>query len=107
MWCMSRRLSVTLEPEDEALVERFASSGTPENDALKAWATSQGLRAEQVTSDAALLRLLLRVGAESLQESILEVGYAALADSMTIDEHEETRAARRRYADRTDGHLDA
>jgi hypothetical protein len=104
---MPRRLSVTLEPEDEALVERFASAGTPENDALKAWASGQGLRVEQVKSDAALLRLLLRVGAESLQESILEVGYAALAESMTTEEHDETRAARRRYADRTDRHLDA
>ncbi len=104
---MARRLSVTLEPEDEALVARFASPGTPENDALRAWANSQGLRAEQVSSDAALLRLLLRVGAESLQENILEVGYAALAELVTNEQHAETRAARRRYADRTDRQMDA
>src|SRR6266542_2552101 len=96
MWCamrftirwMTKRLSITLEREHEALL---------------AWAAQRGLEVTGSTAEAALLRLLLRAGVESLRTSALDVAYAELAGSMTGAAKADSRAARDRYVKRAEG----
>jgi hypothetical protein len=88
-----------LEDEEEAAVASFAAEGTPENDALVAWAAARGIRVSS-RSEAALLRLLVRAGAESLQERILDLGYSELAVTLQGEEHADSHEARRRYVSR-------
>ena len=99
---MARRISVTLELEDEEVVGAFASASTPERAALIQWAELHGLDPARFRSDASLVRALLRAGAEGLRERILDDGYAALAESLTQEEREESREARARYVERTE-----
>jgi hypothetical protein len=55
-------------------------------------------------SEADVLRALLRAGAEALQEHVLDVGYAQLASDFNDHSADaERRAARDRYAHRTQG----
>ena len=107
MWCMSKRLSVTLTDEEEAILDVFADADSTEHRALRAWAERHGARMDVTMAEARFLRLLLQAGASSLREEALEEGYAALAESMTPDDREESAAMRRRYADRTDQHMSA
>lgn len=99
---MTRRLSVTLEPEDQRLVTAFEDPATAEHAALAAWATDRGLDPERFATEASIIRALLRAGAESLREQALGEGYAALAAELTAEEREETRSARDRYVRRTE-----
>jgi len=103
MWCMTKRLSVTLEAEDERLISVFATAGSHESVALRAWAEHRGLEAREATSEAALLRLLLRAGAEALREQVLDAAYAQLAVEVDLVDSTESRAARDRYVTRTEG----
>lgn len=99
---MSKRLSVTLDADDVRTVEAFADSSTTDHAALLAWAKARGLDPAGATSEAALLRLLLRAGAESMRINALDVAYANLA--VTLDEggSADSRAARDRYVRRTE-----
>jgi hypothetical protein len=99
---MASRLSVTLEDQDEIIVRDFSRAGSPERLALEEWAADHGFGGDGVRSDAALLRALLRAGAEALRARTLDTGYAALALSYSPGEAAETRAARRAYVDRTE-----
>src|SRR6266702_301128 len=91
-----------LEPEDERAVASFAARGTREHEALLAWAAQRGLEVTGSTAEAALLRLLLRAGVESLRTSALDVAYAELAVTMTGAEKADSRAARARYVKRAE-----
>ena len=102
---MSKRVSITLHDEDEAVLAEFSDPSAPAHDVLKAWADSCGMRFDGSRSEAHFLRLLLHAGAASLREESLDVGYAALAESMTGADPEESAAMSRRYADRTDRHM--
>ena len=104
---MSKRLSVTLTDEEEAIVAVFSDADSTEHRALRAWAERHGARMDATMAEARFLRLLLQAGASSLREEALEEGYAALAESMTSVDREETAALRRRYSDRTDQHMSA
>ena len=104
IWCMTKRMSLTLELADEAAVAAFSEKGTPEHQALLEWATEHGLNPAVVRSDAALMRVLLRAGAETLRERALDEGYAELAAVRSRDAAAatENRQLRGRYARRTD-----
>ena len=102
MRCMTKRLSITLEAEDERAVESFAKTETRDHEALLTWAAQRGLEVTGSTAEAALLRLLLRAGVEFLRTSALDVAYAELAVSMTEAERADSRAARDRYVKRTE-----
>ena len=99
---MSKRLSVTLDADDVRTVEAFADSSTKEHEALLAWAQARGLDAAGTSSEAALLRLLLRAGAESLRTNALDVAYAGLAVTLDEEGSADSRAARDRYVRRTE-----
>jgi hypothetical protein len=101
MWCMSKRLSLTLDADDVRTVEAFADASTNEHEALLAWAEARGLDPAGATSEAALLRLLLRAGAESLRSAALDVAYANLAVALDDEGSADSRAARR-YVRRTE-----
>ena len=102
MWCMAKRLSVTLETEDERLISAFATAGSAESAALCAWAEHRGLAAGASRSEAALLRMLLRAGAESLREQVLDSAYAQLAVEVDLVDSNDSRAAREGYIRRTE-----
>ncbi|KAA2266109.1 hypothetical protein F0L68_03040 [Solihabitans fulvus] len=97
---MSRRATFTLEESDEAAVSAFADPERAEHSALVAWAAEHGMQVG--SSDAAVIRALLRAGAEALREQVLEQGYAQLAASRTDEETDERRTLRARYVERTD-----
>jgi hypothetical protein len=99
---MTKRLSVTLEAEDVRTVEAFADSSSREHESLLAWAASRGIDPDGLTSEAALLRLLIRAGAESLRGGALDVAYASLAVTLADDASADSRAARARYVERAE-----
>ena len=95
-------MSVSLEPDDEALLAAFADEAAPEHETLRSWAQLRGFRTSESLSEGALLRLLARAGAEALREHVLDLAYAQLALEYTAEDHAELRAARDRYVRRTD-----
>ncbi|WP_109510242.1 hypothetical protein [Nocardioides speluncae] len=101
---MTKRLSVTLDDEDVRTIGEFADPNSLAHEALVRWLTGQSLTISAETlSDAALLRMLVRAGAEALREQTIARGYELLAE--TYDEGDapaERRAARKVYADRVD-----
>jgi hypothetical protein len=99
---MTKRMSVSLDVEDEQIVRAFAAPGTAESAALADWASMHGLDPARLGSEASVLRALVRAGADRLREQVLDTGYAALAIETTGDEHADTRAARDRYVARTE-----
>lgn len=99
---MGKRLSVTLDADDVRTIEQFADSGSREHESLLAWAAGRGIDPEGLTSEAALLRLLLRAGAESLRAGALDVAYARLAVSLGDEASADSRAARARYVKRSE-----
>ncbi|HZI98395.1 MAG TPA: hypothetical protein VFD41_12800 [Actinomycetales bacterium] len=94
---MTKRLSVTLSDDDEVALAAFSSGAGRMT--LRAWAAERGLSLGRSPSEAALLRVLVRAGAEALQVQGLDAGYAALAAELSSSD---TREARRRYVARTD-----
>ncbi len=108
MWCMSKRLSLSLEPADEAAVAAFSDRDTLEHRALLEWAKAHDLDLALVRSDASLMRVLLRAGAETLRERALNEGYAQMARDQAGDvtEVSEGRRLRQWYALRTDSAFD-
>jgi hypothetical protein len=101
MWCMTKRLSLSLENEDEAMLAHFAVEDSPERRVLISWAALRGMSPDEIRSEAALLRVLLRVGAERLQEQVLDAGYAQLASELDTTAEAEIDEARRRYVHRS------
>lgn len=102
---MARRTTVTLTDIEDLALAPFTDPDRAEHAALVAWAAEHG---ESLSNaEAAVLRALLRAGAEALRERVLEQGYAELAASRTDDQRAESREARRRYAERTGPKLSA
>ena len=86
---------------DQQAVAPWISAGTVEHETLRAWATARGEHVS--TTEASALRVLLRAGIEQLRESALEAAYDELAEDLgQPDLAEDRRAARDRYAARTD-----
>lgn len=104
---MAKRLSVSLDDEDVRTIDEFADPNSLAHEALVRWLTGQSVTISADTlSDAALLRMLVRAGAEALRERAIADGYAVLAASETEEELAESRAFRDRYAQRTDSRYD-
>ncbi|MCW2526437.1 MAG: hypothetical protein JWM76_1297 [Pseudonocardiales bacterium] len=99
---MSKRLSVSLTREDEAIVEVFASPDSIEHDALTGWLRERGEDPGSAETEAGLLRLLVRAGAEALRARVLDASYPQLAVVLGSGDAGEGRAARDRYVDRTE-----
>jgi hypothetical protein len=101
---MAKRTTLTLEDADEALLAPFEQPDSLERTALIGYAAEHGWKvSEYRMSEGALIRTLLRVGAETLRDRALELGYAQLAASYTDEERAEMRAEReRRRAQRPD-----
>ena len=102
MWCMNKRLSVTLEPADVRALDSVSDPASPERRALADWARGRGVEFPDSASEAALLRLLIRVGADHLRTSALDLDYARLAVELGADTADDSRRARDRYVDRTE-----
>jgi len=102
MWCMVKRLSVTLEPVDIRALESVSQPASPERRALADWARGQGMELSESAAEAALLRMLVRVGADYLRTAALDLGYARLAVELGADTPDDSRRARDRYVDRTE-----
>jgi hypothetical protein len=102
MWCMAKRLSLSLESGDEAMLARFMREDSPDRGVLISWIALQGMAPEQIRSEAAVLRVLLRVGAERLHEQALDDGYAKLASELDTIGQAEIDEARRRYVRRSE-----
>ena len=102
MWCMSKRLSLSLESEDEAMLARFMRDDSPDRGVLISWIALQGMTPEQIRSEAGVLRVLLRVGAERLHEQALDEGYVQLASELDTVGQTEIDEARRRYVRRSE-----
>ena len=100
---MAKRTTLTLEDSDEALLSAFEQPDSLERSALMGYAAEHGWKvSEYRLSEGALIRTLLRVGAETLRERALEIGYAQLEASYTDEERAEMRARRERRAKRPD-----
>jgi hypothetical protein len=99
---MAKRMSVTLEGEDEQALALFADPGTPEHAALSEWAIGRGLDPARFGSEASVVRALMRAGSDRLREQALDEGYAALAAATPSADRAEAHEARRRYVARTE-----
>jgi hypothetical protein len=99
---MAKRLSVTLEPVDLRALESVSDPASSERRALAEWARARGMELPDSAAEAALLRMLVRVGADHLRTSALDLGYARLAVELAADISDESRRARDRYVDRTE-----
>ena len=76
---MSKRVSLILRDADEAMLAPFLNRGSPAFEVLRQWAYHNDYASGDINSDAAVLRILLRVGAVAMHEQILDAGYAQLA----------------------------
>jgi len=103
VWCMTKRLSVTLPDADEQRVEQFSSQGLA-REALERRLTRSGAGRVNLETEAAVIRALMEVGVQAVEEEMLEAGYAALAESYS-EADDDRRAARRRYTERTEAAL--
>jgi len=97
---VAKRISVTLDGPDQRVIEAFADPARPEHAALLSWASEHGLSVRE-DSDAALLRALVRAGAQALRVAALEQGYERLAASRN-DDQAERRALRDRAVGRAE-----
>lgn len=79
-----KRLPVTLEHSDEREIESFLAADRPEGEMLRAWAQEHQMTV--FASQSGILRLLARVGAESLRQRAIEAGYAKLAAQEAEDD---------------------
>ncbi|MBP2339051.1 hypothetical protein JOF41_005229 [Saccharothrix coeruleofusca] len=98
----TKRITVTLEGAEQAALSVFADPQRAEHAALEAWAAEHGLTVR--SSEAGVVRALLRAGAEALREKALEQGYAHLAEAQRADEDRQaersTKRARQAQRDR-------
>jgi len=89
---MPKRLSVSLTEADELRVDEFSSGS--QRSALE---RAVGAR---IASEAAVLRALAEVGARTLEEDLLDAGYAEAA-AHYAEGDEDRREARRRHLERS------
>ena len=90
--------------DEESAVAPYIQPGTREYQALQRWAANRG--SGEVKSEASALRALLAAGAEALRDDVLDAGYAELATIYSgVDQRDERRIARDRYAARTDSNI--
>jgi len=95
-----------LKDADEAMIAPYLSEGSPAFEVLRRWASQRDQGDSDIKSEASALRTLLQAGAEALREHVLDAGYATLAAEFNSEAaHDKRRAARDRYARRTDGQL--
>jgi hypothetical protein len=94
----TRLITLTLDGPDQQAIEPFVDPSRPEHAALEAWAALHDITLRD-QSDAAIIRTLVRVGAEALLERALEDGYARLA-APRHQEQTERRAIRDRALNR-------
>lgn len=99
MWCMAKRLSVSLAEDDTARIDVFTRPG-PARTALE---NALG-RQVDLGTEAAVIRALIEVGARALHDDLLEVGYAEAAVQYAEGDPDR-RAARRRHLDRSGSQL--
>ncbi|SLD27535.1 Uncharacterised protein [Mycobacteroides abscessus subsp. massiliense] len=100
---MSKRVSLILRDADEAMIAPFLHRGSPAFEVLRQWANHNDHVSGDISSDAAVLRILLRVGAEAMHEQILDAGYAQLASEFNSASRKFGRlAARRRSTSQSD-----
>jgi len=96
-------VSLILRDADEAMIAPFLHRGSPAFEVLRQWADHSDYASGDTSSDAAVLRILLRVGAEAMDEQILGAGYAQLASEFNSAlVRIERLAARGRSAPQTD-----
>lgn len=76
-----------MEPSDEALLEPFTVEGEV-REALLRYALEHGLAGSPPTTDAAVLRALVRIGASTLRDEQLQEGYAAMAQEYRANDAE-------------------
>ena len=101
---MSKRVSLILKDDDEAVLAPYLTEGSAAFEALSRWAIGHGIG--EVKSEASGLRALLQAGAEALREQVLDAGYAQLAEEFNApDADAGRRAARDRYIARTEVRL--
>jgi len=101
---MGKRLSLSLDDDDEQALSRFSRPGSAEQRALQAWAERRRIMHELPTGSgktASVLRLLVRAGVEALEEDVLDAGYAQLAREFGGEERAENWEARSRYLRRS------
>lgn len=91
------RKSVPLDAQVQDAVRRFRLHGTPENQAL--WQVT-GVRVDDDTSEAEVLRALLYAGCHAVEEKAMENGYAALAAAHDEEDRAHEAAVRARGARR-------
>lgn len=72
-------MSLILRDADEATIAPFLDRGTPAFEILRQWARDSAYASGDISSDAAILRILLRVGAEAFHQQMLDAGYTQLA----------------------------
>jgi sirohydrochlorin ferrochelatase len=109
---MTRRLSLSLEHDDEAAIAAFISPGTPDHAALLGWAAEHDMDDSRLRrSEAAVYRALLRAGVEAVRDRALEEGYRELAKWYAEPEQayisKENRVLRKRYAEQVDRNIPA
>lgn len=96
-------MSLILKDGDQAVIAPYLEEGSASFEALRQWASQRG--GGEIRSEAGVLRALLQAGAEALREQALDAGYADLAEEFNAEPaHRERRAARDRYARRTEPH---
>lgn len=95
---MSKRLSLSLAEVDELRVQQFTRPGLPRE--VLERALRSGGRQPELGSEAAVIRALVEIGARTLEEDLLDAGYAAAA-AQFADGDDDRRAARRRHLERT------
>lgn len=101
---MSKRVSLILKDADEAVIAPYLNEGSASFEVLRLWASQRG--ESEIKSEAGALRALLQAGAEALRERVLDAGYAQLAAEFNSEPaRAERRAARDRYARRTEASL--
>ena len=100
---MSKRVSLILRDADEAMLAPFLHRGSPAFEVLRQWAHHNHHSLGDISSDAAVMRILLRVGAEAMHEQILDAGFAQLASEFhSASTKVERLAARARSASQSD-----
>ncbi|TMS50731.1 hypothetical protein E0T84_22815 [Mycobacterium sp. DBP42] len=97
-------MSLILKDADEAAIAPYLDEESAAFKVLRQWASQRG--ETDIKSEAGALRALLQAGAEALREHVLDTGYAQLAAEFNTEPaHGERKAARARYARRTEAHL--
>lgn len=88
------RKSVTLDQEDIHVVNALLKSGSPEQSALR---EVTGICLQEDSSETASIRALITAGRNSIEEKVLQYGYADYAATLDAEDEAAHRAMRRRH----------